>query len=414
MPSHRLVCLLLSAASAATAQVTWVQVSPMNGPQVFGPMTYDSVRQRVVMLANGLETWEWDGVVWVQRAPANSPPRFDSSSFAFDAVRGRAVLFGNQETWEWDGTTWTQMFPAVSPPSRIQAAMAWHAPSARLVLFGGSGPFQPVLGDTWTWDGTTWRRETTPVAPAPRAAAAAAYDPVRGTVLLAGGSVPSNPMFDTWSWDGSSWTPHGVTDTDLRVSHDLAFDPFRRTVVLHSFRGDTWEWTGSRWSVLAPTISPPGPRYGFGIASDTARGQVVLFGGSGFADTWILATDCRRVGAGHAEGSLPISCRTSPLLGQRLCVSFPSSQRFGMLLLGPGPCDTPFAAVDAPLFCAPGSVFAQPWVLVNSTLDPAFLCLDIPFDPSYLGLRACLQGLALQPGNCLRLTDAGETRVRLR
>ena len=52
--------------------------------------------------------------------------------------------------------------------------------------------------------------------------------------------------------------------------------------------------------------------------------------------------------------------------------------------------------------------------MITSTQSPALVCLDLPFDLGYLGLRACLQGIALQPGNCLRLTDAGETRVRLR
>jgi len=63
-----------------------------------------------------------------------------------------------------------------------------------------------------------------------------------------------------------------------------------------SFLGDTWTWDGTDWTPLTPLQSPP-PRMGAGIADDTARGQVVIFGGSGdtgalLGDTWTWdATD---------------------------------------------------------------------------------------------------------------------------
>jgi hypothetical protein len=53
---------------------------------------------------------------------------------------------------------------------------------------------------------------------------------------------------------------------------------------------DTWLWDGRTWAMASPPMSPPG-RFGYGLAYDRARAQVLLFGGSddgvdSFADTW--------------------------------------------------------------------------------------------------------------------------------
>src|SRR5262249_5957183 len=50
------------------------------------------------------DTWEWDGIDWTQRAPASSPPARSGHVLAFDASRGRTVLFGSSsfgDTWEY-------------------------------------------------------------------------------------------------------------------------------------------------------------------------------------------------------------------------------------------------------------------------------------------------------------------------
>ena len=48
-------------------------------------------------------------------------------------------------------------------------------------------------------------------------------------------------------------------------------------------------WDGNQWSTIA-TGGPP-PRYGFSLAFDRARGELVLFGGSDGTslngDTWV-------------------------------------------------------------------------------------------------------------------------------
>jgi len=72
------------------------------------------------------ETWTWDGVQWKQHMAASGPPGRDTHAMAYDAARGRVVLYGGggdrgkgvppywylDDVWEWDGTRWTRAAPA--------------------------------------------------------------------------------------------------------------------------------------------------------------------------------------------------------------------------------------------------------------------------------------------------------------
>jgi hypothetical protein len=76
---------------------------------------------------------------------------------------GKLVLFGGSgpgqvydETWEWDGMAWIQR-KAVGPAGRTGAEMA--ALGGKLVLFGGNalrGTTFTYFPDTWQWDGIMW------------------------------------------------------------------------------------------------------------------------------------------------------------------------------------------------------------------------------------------------------------------
>ncbi|MBK8100692.1 MAG: hypothetical protein IPK26_26695 [Planctomycetes bacterium] len=80
-----------------------------------------------------------------------------------------------------------------------------------------------------------------------------------------------------------------------RVGHGMAYDSARDRVVLFGGLaggvrvGDTWLFDGTNWAVGAPTNLPPA-RAGFPLAYDPGRARVVMFGGIGpagvLADTW--------------------------------------------------------------------------------------------------------------------------------
>ena len=67
----------------------------------------------------------------------------------------------------------------------------------------------------------------------------------------------------------------------------MAYDIARGQMVLLAVN-QVWTWDGTDWTLHTPVHSPS-PRYGPGVAYDAARGQVVLFGGTGsidLGDTW--------------------------------------------------------------------------------------------------------------------------------
>ena len=88
-------------------------------------MAYDAFRRRVLMFGGGYgssvafgDTWEWDGVDWIQHSVSPSPSARWGHALAFDDRRGRVVLFGGfhagelyADVWEWDGAAWEQILP---------------------------------------------------------------------------------------------------------------------------------------------------------------------------------------------------------------------------------------------------------------------------------------------------------------
>ena len=145
----------------------------------------DSVRNNVVLfggyggLALGYysDTWGWDGESWTQLS-TTGPAARSSFSMAFDAGRGKVVLFGGNspggtlgDTWEWDGAAWTQANPLASPPGRWPAtgrrcrpAPPSARPSSR--RSGGSPPLPPA---GWRRPGTAPARRPPTRARASRA-----------------------------------------------------------------------------------------------------------------------------------------------------------------------------------------------------------------------------------------------------
>ncbi len=187
------------------------------------------------------------------------------------------VLFGGNgttggtpkfdETWEWDGIDWTQRSPAAAPSAR-DTTMAYDSARGVTVLYGGYDG--ALKGDTWEWDGTSWtlRTPTDPEGdgdPLPTQAPSLAYDSARGVTVLFGGSIVppgSGKVYsgETWEWNGTSWRhavptdPEGDGNPSPRWG-EIAYDTARGTVVLFGGSGnsgvknDTWEWNGTSWAL---------------------------------------------------------------------------------------------------------------------------------------------------------------------
>lgn len=200
----------------------WVDLGlPSPPPRHRGGLVWDPVRHALVLFggygASGLldDTWELTPSGWTRRFPAHSPPPRWALGLAWDERRSRAVLFGGlqgigqgtefDDTWEWDGVDWVQATPVLSPPGRDAHGMAWDGNLGEIVVFGGWDGFN-VLGDAWSWDGARWRLLPF-TSPPPRASTALAWDPVRRLLVLTGGYDPRGPhLADTWTFDGLAWS----------------------------------------------------------------------------------------------------------------------------------------------------------------------------------------------------------------
>src|SRR5216683_3479828 len=80
---------------------------------------------------------------WVQTATTGPSPR-GGPAMAYDATRGRSVLFGGSngsgsyfaDTWLHDGASWTQL-QVSGPSARYLSLMAYDSARAVTVLYGG-------------------------------------------------------------------------------------------------------------------------------------------------------------------------------------------------------------------------------------------------------------------------------------
>ncbi|MBN2575859.1 MAG: hypothetical protein JXP73_14930, partial [Deltaproteobacteria bacterium] len=295
------------------------------------------------------DAWELDPetYVWTQLAVSNGPtPRHDMGA-AWDAARGKVVIFGGmqtdipnasgvpkQDTWEWDPTaaTWTERtLPGDKPSQRYGHAMAFDGSRGQIVVFGGwdinSGGY---LNDLWDLDPgsgawTLRRTGTEGDGPSGRIFASMVALDATARLEVIGGAAPRYP--DWWGGTGGIYAGplpvyYGVVGTrevwelepvsatfvdrtsplDLpseRSNHAMAYNPSTgKTYVFGGYENmkgqaldDLWEWNGSTWA-LVPTKQRPPARGDAGLAYDPARESLILFGGSGYwgssvyNDTW--------------------------------------------------------------------------------------------------------------------------------
>lgn len=266
------------------------------GPRHGAAMAYDASRRRVVLFGGARgsaetpldDTWEWDGLRWRLAETLLAPAPRTDAGLAFDAQRGRLLLFGGQgqsqaqgqgqtgtgepalygDTWEYlgPGPGWRLIaLTGAGPPARSAAAMASGpvAPEsgapAGVVLFGGLGAQDAVFGDTWLFRAGGWTRVPEPPGAAPcgrdlaveldtwprcRTHAALAPVPAGGAGVLGGPAAvllggflgpgaygtPLVPLFDAviWRWDGAAWAQAPLERPPYvvaRARHDLATLP---------------------------------------------------------------------------------------------------------------------------------------------------------------------------------------------
>ena len=179
-------------------------------------ITYDERRGKVVLFGgNDLDhqesatapvplsdLWEWDGSTWQQKSVTPSPLGTLSTAITYDRAHDYTLVFTNGQTWTWDGATWSQHQPAHPPPisNWTTTSMAYDARRGVAVLFGryeDSSSVEHV--EAWEWSGTDWIAKGS--APS---GYLQFYDPVRARVILVEYGFPGSQQL-AWAWDGAAW-----------------------------------------------------------------------------------------------------------------------------------------------------------------------------------------------------------------
>jgi hypothetical protein len=296
------VTLLLLAAYTREAMTTVppAQADSQPLPRKHHAVAYDARSERVVLYGGATnegqtldDLWSWDGRQWTLLG--RSVP--SAGHLLFTDEDGTLVLAGGTLgiTAPWDSGAWQIV---MREPRRSGAAGTQDVPRGRFVMHGGSPAPGEILGDTLEFDRNTWRRVAIS-GPLARMSGSMAFDSARAISVLFGGGAnnPVQTFDDLWEWDGVRWRQPEITSERPagRSSAGMAYDSARREVVLFGgFDGerqslaDTWLWNGSSWR--RAEVDGPSARHETYMAFDAARGVVVLFGGdSGAAllgDTW--------------------------------------------------------------------------------------------------------------------------------
>lgn len=293
----------------------WVAVPGSNPFGRYGvSLAHDAARDRMVLFGGVVfgtrvaETWEYDSATntFFDRTPAPgypAPSPRANASMVYDARRGVMVLFGGQsdtflesDTWEWDGGAWTQI-DAPGPDVREDAAMWWDSSREVVVLAGGGGAGFPTPVDTWEYNGVGWTNVLTAAQPSDRHRPQGAYDPAARRGLLFGGSRPGFVFpTDLWEYVQPNWQSVTGAPIDL-TDHAMATDSTRGQLVIFggqtdggAFVGDTYVVSDTATVALA-SVDGPTPRSQAAMADFPSSGGPILFGGADefdadHSDTW--------------------------------------------------------------------------------------------------------------------------------
>jgi len=274
-------------------------------------LIYDEGRQRILMTAGSTpidggrsftffnDLWQFDGAGWT--ALPSSGGMMSGIALAYDAKGKRVLSFGGYNGQSLgdlrvlEPTGWRTLGTLAAMPA-AEPGFVYDTERDRFIVFGGSaGPGQ-ANARTWSFNGTAWS-EITGDGPPARQGHAMIYDERRGRVVVFGGAAAGRPgtrppmLDDTWEFDGAGWSRREIKGEkpSARASAGVAYDSRRGRVIIFGgadstgFVGDTWAWDGATWTKLAST--GPEPRVMGYMAYDKSRDRVVLFGGrKGYPD----------------------------------------------------------------------------------------------------------------------------------
>lgn len=286
-------------------------------------LEYDPKRKTMVL--PGWTLWDWDGAQATWTARWHAPIEYGAApgggdggwrtemSFGYDPDRSSLFVFGgvsgttDQILYEYDGAAWTDRTPSPLPaswPSPRGGALMFYEPTTqRMVVAGGCDGQVCATDQFWAWAPSTgtWLAGPPPSPGWPASSQAFACPAGIGRAILFNNEYADDP----WLGPAAIWDLTTTERRDLRLGHvpikwpiapmpGGTYDPTRQRVVMFGGANDLTtfvsnanllEWNGhdGTWADrtpndLAPADWPP-PREQPGMAADSRRGRVLMFGG---------------------------------------------------------------------------------------------------------------------------------------
>jgi len=303
-----------------------VTPGPNPSTRSFSSMAYDSESDRVILFGGFTgdidsegtindETWAYDpsNYVWVELAPASSPPPLGDSFMVYDSESDRVILYGGSDThrgeinttWAFDNNsnTWIEM--AEGPSARMGHSMAYDAESDRVILFSGADYVDNAMTDdkyqdTWAYDfnSDTWESMKPTISPQGRIHYQMTYNSVADKVVVWGGVVGANSTDQSlWTYDynANSWEENTFDGgPGTRANSEIIYDAESDRIILFgSSINETWAYDLAKnsWESMEPEGSPGRLSFHSMVYSDKSD-QLVLFGGGLLYDkaknnTWV-------------------------------------------------------------------------------------------------------------------------------
>src|SRR5688572_8959813 len=263
-------------------------------------MTFSLLREPAALMMLALSVYAAPAPATAQlsfksASPDNGPAPSHLEAVAFDAARGRLVVFGgsrqptpntwadSDETWEWDGARWHRM---ATPPSDVGArrghGFAYELSARRVVLVGGvrtkaGTKDDEPLDDTWFYDGQMWTRG--PSAPLMSGHHLVYAGTDNGVLLLgyAGREAYQPRRLTLWRLTPNGWTFIDSAGPTMSSHVRAAYDTKRGVLVvpvLNDSVARVWEWNGRTWR--SQTAAGPARRTRHMLAFDAKAGHTLL------------------------------------------------------------------------------------------------------------------------------------------
>lgn len=250
------------------------------GSRFWHATAYDAARGRLVLFGGRVDrsdvdtvdvgdTWEWDGVVWYRMA-GGGPGAISGHDMTYHAGRKRVVLLGNG-FWEWNGARWSRLPVAANSPSPSHGGpIAYDSRRDRLVMVTAT--------TTWEWESSThrWHNVTPASGPSP-GGGQTVYDPSVDRTVLVGNGI--------WEWNGHNrtWTQVSIEQFPFSMGKSIVYDTGRRQIVWVLDGQEAFLWN-SRTRTLTPgpplyTPDLPSDQNGAALAHHGATGMTVLIAG---------------------------------------------------------------------------------------------------------------------------------------